>query len=81
MSIFGKLLFFLLVLLALSYEAQCGVVTTDTLESTTEDDDNDDNSDEEDWREDTLIYHIWPRSFQDSDGDGVGDLQGKNQYF
>jgi alpha-glucosidase len=27
------------------------------------------------WREAT-IYHIYPRSFQDSDGDGVGDLQG-----
>ena len=27
------------------------------------------------WRE-AVVYHIYPRSFQDSDGDGVGDLQG-----
>ncbi|XP_015109180.1 maltase A1 isoform X2 [Diachasma alloeum] len=28
------------------------------------------------WWEDTLIYQIWPRAFQDSDGDGNGDLKG-----
>ena len=27
------------------------------------------------WRE-AVVYHIYPRSFQDSDGDGDGDLQG-----
>ncbi len=27
------------------------------------------------WRE-TTVYQIYPRSFQDGDGDGVGDLQG-----
>lgn len=28
------------------------------------------------WYKDMNFYHIWPRSFQDSNGDGIGDLQG-----
>jgi alpha-glucosidase len=28
------------------------------------------------WPEGAIVYHIYPRSFQDSDDDGVGDLQG-----
>src|SRR3984957_19607013 len=33
-------------------------------------------SSEKDWWRNAVIYEIYPRSFQDSNGDGIGDLNG-----
>ena len=30
----------------------------------------------EKWWKKAVVYQIYPKSFQDSDGDGIGDLQG-----
>ena len=36
-------------------------------------------SSEQDWWKNAVLYEIYPRSFQDSNGDGVGDLNGITQ--
>ncbi len=36
-------------------------------------------SSEENWWKNAVIYEIYPRSFQDSNGDGIGDLNGITQ--
>src|SRR5688572_6132806 len=28
------------------------------------------------WGKEAVIYQVWPRSFMDADGDGIGDLRG-----
>ncbi len=33
-------------------------------------------SQESDWWKETVVYQIYPRSFYDSDGNGIGDLNG-----
>ena len=29
-----------------------------------------------DWYKDLIVYQIYPRSYMDSNGDGIGDLRG-----
>ncbi len=36
-------------------------------------------STEKDWWKNAVIYELYPRSFQDSNGDGIGDLNGITQ--
>lgn len=34
------------------------------------------NLDPEDWWREAVVYQVYPRSFQDTNGDGIGDLEG-----
>jgi hypothetical protein len=33
------------------------------------------------WWKNAVFYQVYPRSFMDASGDGIGDLQGKVQHY
>ncbi|CAB0037571.1 unnamed protein product [Trichogramma brassicae] len=82
MPTLGKVPLLLLLFLFLGRGTRCASLATadPSPRNANNDDQNADTDDlkddDEDWRVNTMIYHILPRTFQDSDGNGVGDLQG-----
>jgi oligo-1,6-glucosidase len=69
---FKQISFIVLVATVFSYSCKSPVAKKEA--STTVE-----NNSEGNWWKEAVIYQLYPRSFQDSDGDGVGDLKGITQ--
>ncbi len=64
---FPKLLF-LIIIFCFTFSCRTNVTVNSKSDT--------DTSQERTWWKEAVIYQIYPRSFKDSDGDGVGDLKG-----
>jgi alpha-glucosidase len=75
---FRRIVFCCLIFLALAAFAGChkAATRTDQARNTADDDDNDDATPDRTWWRGVVFQEIFVRSYQDSDGDGIGDFPG-----